>query len=141
MADYADRIFATSGPPGVDRGGRALGPREARGEPSEERRRRWRIEQVPATHTFADVNALLSDNGLSEVTFEGKAPAARVHGSPTPRKTWWARAAAPGDVTSFSCIQTTAGNDVEIIGYVESENRRSNKKSVAIAQGLPRRHT
>ncbi len=38
--DYADRVFAASGPLGVARGERALGPREARGDPTEERRRR-----------------------------------------------------------------------------------------------------
>ena len=132
--DYADRVYAACDGLGVARGEKALAPREVRDDSDDARRRRWRIEQVPASHTYADMAAILADNGLRDVVFEGKAPAPKVAGSSLARRTWWVRAVTDSRASSFCCVQTVGHEDVELIGYVEAD-AKSNRKSALIVQG------
>ena len=58
-----------AGPLGVARGDRALAVRRVRTDDDSTRNRMWKLEGVPAIHSYADVHAMLAERCLQDLEF------------------------------------------------------------------------
>ena len=130
-SQYAIRIASMAGELGIARGDRALGIRTPRAS-TDARTRTWKLESVPAGHSYTDVSNLLRAQGLADIVFIAQRGCPRVPGSALPRKTWVVRAAASGELNGFEIEQRVSGEEVQMYGYIEAPRR-----SAAPWQRLP----
>ncbi|CAK0849085.1 unnamed protein product, partial [Prorocentrum cordatum] len=67
-SQFADRLYQRCGPLGVARGDRSLGLRQP-WLATDGRVRAWKLEHVPAGHSYTDVHNTARENGLKDVEF------------------------------------------------------------------------